>query len=149
MRSPTRIAETGPVRHIGKGTAMTLVVIENVGSVVGHVQIGATVVIYVADRNSHTVPCIASLRRLCNIREGTVALVAVVGIGAGRAVIAWQGRAVDDVQVEEAVPSASKNAAPEPMASGMYFRPLAPFTIAESQCPQRGSPRQSGELTGR
>ena len=82
---------------------MTLVVIEDVGSVVGHVQIGIAVVIHVADRSSHTVPCIAGARRLRNIREGAVALVAVVGIGAGRTVIARQGCAIDDVQVEEAV----------------------------------------------
>ena len=39
---------------------MPLVTIEDVGSVVGHVQIGAAVIIYISDRNSHAVPYIAS-----------------------------------------------------------------------------------------
>ena len=49
---------------------MPLIVVEDVRAIVGHVQIGIAVVIHVADRSPHAVPCIASLRRLRNIREG-------------------------------------------------------------------------------
>ncbi len=82
---------------------MTLVVIEDVGSVVGHIHIGVAVVIHVANRSPHAVPRVAGARRLRDIREGTVALVAVVGICTRWTVIARQSCAIDDVQVEQAI----------------------------------------------
>ena len=149
VRSPTRVAEASPVRHIGKGTAMTLVVIEDVGSVVGHVQIGIAIIIHVADRSSHAVPRVASAHRLRNIRKSAVTLVAIVGIGARRTVIARQGRAIDDVQVEQAVAIGIEERRARADGFGHVLPAARAVYIAEVNASGRGSPRRSEGRTGR
>src|SRR5204863_4042479 len=89
--------------HVGEGP-LAVVVIQNVPAVVGDVKIVVTVVVIVADADSHAPAGVIETRARGHIRERAVAVVAIES--RGRAVPALpvlEGRAVQQEKVGKAV----------------------------------------------
>ena len=85
--------------------AVALVPVEDVGAVIGHIEIEVAVAVVVGRRAAHAPTRITDPGRAGIVRKGAVAHVAVEGVGRGRGRvgIAFQPRAVDQVDVEPAI----------------------------------------------
>ena len=101
--SPGGIPDSGCFSGVGKGS-LAVILVEHVGSQVGHVQVDVAVIVIVAAGTAHAVAPVTHARCRGHIFEGSVAPVAVESIGAVLGHPGTQRITLKKIDIEKIIP---------------------------------------------
>src|ERR1700716_249816 len=101
--SPTGRGDTGLLCDVGK-SSVSVVVIQNAFSVLGHVEIGEAIVIVVAHCGTHSIAPSGYASFFRHVAEGTIPIVPIEGIAEWRIrIVEIATSAIDQVNIHPAV----------------------------------------------
>ena len=122
-RTPSGDPDAGLLRNIGK-CSISIIAIQNVSSVIRHVDVWQTVAVVVANGNAHPVTSASNPGLLRDIGEGPVSIVAVERIAERLwGIIKVALPAVDEIYVHPSVVVVVKKSAPRATALRQILHP--------------------------